>query len=201
MTASLPSLTGARGAALIRADLLRARPLSVLRDVIADEIGVAFVSLLDAIVTEEAPEKIGGVYGRNVNATTNGAATPLEHPVVVAIAQAHAKTPAQVVLRWHLEHGFSAIPKSVHDTRIRENFDVFDFALSADEVSRIDALDTGVRAGSDPEKFTAAIANFRKAVNASVDLAGKDLDGAKAAFKTINEGCNGCHEQYQLKKG
>ena len=74
----------------------------------------------------------------------------------MAIAQAHAKTPAQVVLRWHLEHGFSAIPKSVHDARIRENFDVFDFALSADEVSRIDALDTGVRAGSDPEKFTAA---------------------------------------------
>ena len=104
----------------------------------------------------QAWSPIGGVYGRNVNATTNGAATPLEHPVVVAIAQAHAKTPAQVVLRWHLEHGFSAIPKSVHDTRIRENFDVFDFALSADEVSRIDALDTGVRAGSDPEKFTAA---------------------------------------------
>ena len=47
----------------------------------------------------QAWSPIGGVYGRNANATTNGAATPLEHPVVVAIAQAHAKTPAQIVLR------------------------------------------------------------------------------------------------------
>jgi uncharacterized protein len=65
MTApSLPSLSGARGAALIRADLLRARMLSVLRGVVSDEIGVAFLELLEALATEEAPARIGGVYGR-----------------------------------------------------------------------------------------------------------------------------------------
>ena len=65
MTASLlPSLSGARGAALIRADLLRARMLSVLRGVIGDEIGTAFLELLEALATEEAPARIGGVYGR-----------------------------------------------------------------------------------------------------------------------------------------
>ncbi|MGE3270183.1 MAG: hypothetical protein AB7P40_15635, partial [Chloroflexota bacterium] len=61
---SLPSLSGARGAALIRADLLRARSLSILRGVIADEIGTAFLELLEALATEESPARIGGVYGR-----------------------------------------------------------------------------------------------------------------------------------------
>jgi predicted AAA+ superfamily ATPase len=64
MTASLPSLSGARGAALIRTDLLRARTLSVLRNVISDEIGVAFLDLLEALSAEESPARIGGVYGR-----------------------------------------------------------------------------------------------------------------------------------------
>src|SRR5215212_2617001 len=64
MTVSLPSLTGARGAALIRADLLRARTLSVLRAVIADEIGTAFLDLLEALTSEESPARVGGIYGR-----------------------------------------------------------------------------------------------------------------------------------------
>jgi predicted AAA+ superfamily ATPase len=64
MTASLPSLSGARGAALIRTDLLRARTLSVLRPVISDEIGVAFLDLLEALTAEESPARIGGIYGR-----------------------------------------------------------------------------------------------------------------------------------------
>ena len=59
----------------------------------------------------------------------------------------------EVVLRWHLEHGISAIPKSVKAHRIAENFDVFDFFLTADEVATIDALDRGVRGGPDPEKL------------------------------------------------
>jgi diketogulonate reductase-like aldo/keto reductase len=57
----------------------------------------------------------------------------------------------RVVLRWHLEHGVSAIPKSVKPHRIKENCDVFDFALAPEEVTAIDALDTGVRGGPDPE--------------------------------------------------
>ena len=55
------------------------------------------------------------------------------------------------MLRWHIEHGISAIPKSVKPHRIAENFDVFDITLTADEVEAIDALDKGVRGGPDPE--------------------------------------------------
>jgi diketogulonate reductase-like aldo/keto reductase len=76
---------------------------------------------------------------------------PLTDPVITNLAAEYGKTPAQVVLRWHLEHGFCAIPKSVKPHRIAENFDVFDFTLTADEVAAIDALDTGVRGGPDPE--------------------------------------------------
>ena len=76
---------------------------------------------------------------------------PLTHPVVVALATKYGRTPAQIVLRWHIEHGISAIPKSVTPERIAENVDVFGFALTADDVAAIDALDTGVRGGPDPE--------------------------------------------------
>jgi diketogulonate reductase-like aldo/keto reductase len=56
------------------------------------------------------------------------------------------------MLRWHLQQGRSAIPKSTNPARIAENFDVFDFELSAEEITRIDALDTGVRHGPDPDE-------------------------------------------------
>jgi diketogulonate reductase-like aldo/keto reductase len=79
---------------------------------------------------------------------------PLEDPVITGIAAKYSKTPAQVILRWHLEHGFSAIPKSVKAHRIAENFDVFGFSLTSDEVARIDALGTGVRGGPDPDSLT-----------------------------------------------
>lgn len=75
----------------------------------------------------------------------------LDDPGVTAIAQAHGKSPAQVLLRWHLQEGRSAIPKSVHANRIAENFDVFDFALTQDELSAIDGLDTDRRHGPDPD--------------------------------------------------
>ena len=76
---------------------------------------------------------------------------PLSDPVITDLAAKYGKTPAQVVLRWHIEHGFSAIPKSVKAHRIAENFDLFDFALEVDEVAAIDTLDKGVRGGPDPE--------------------------------------------------
>jgi diketogulonate reductase-like aldo/keto reductase len=75
----------------------------------------------------------------------------LQDPIIGAIAADHGKTPAQVMLRWQLQHGRSAIPKSTNPGRIAENFDVFDFELSPDQVSQIDALDTGVRNGPDPD--------------------------------------------------
>lgn len=106
-------------------------------------------------IVTQAWAPIGGTYLRNQNAVTNGADTPLKHPLITGLAQKYGKTPAQVVIRWHLDHGFSAIPKSVHTDRIVANFNVFDFALTAEEIARIDALDTGVRAGGNPATFTA----------------------------------------------
>jgi diketogulonate reductase-like aldo/keto reductase len=75
----------------------------------------------------------------------------LADPTIASIAAEHGRTPAQVMLRWQLQHGRSAIPKSTNPGRIAENFDVFDFALTADQLARIDALDTGVRGGPDPD--------------------------------------------------
>ena len=76
----------------------------------------------------------------------------MEDPTIAAIGQLHSKTPAQVMLRWHLQQGRSAIPKSTNPARIAENFDVFNFELSADELAAIDALDTGMRNGPDPDE-------------------------------------------------
>jgi diketogulonate reductase-like aldo/keto reductase len=78
----------------------------------------------------------------------------LADPTIVEIATAQNRTPAQVMLRWHLQQGRQVIPKSVTPSRIAENFDVFDFDLTADQLAAIDTLDTGVRGGPDPESIT-----------------------------------------------
>ena len=78
----------------------------------------------------------------------------LQDPLIGAIAKAHGKSPAQVMLRWGLQHGRSVIPKSTKPSRIAENFDVFDFELSADEMAAIDDLDKGRRGGPEPEEIT-----------------------------------------------
>ena len=75
----------------------------------------------------------------------------LQDPVVVEIARTHERTAAQILLRWHLQRGRSAIPKSVTPSRIAENFAVFDFDLTGEELARLDSLDTGVRHGPDPD--------------------------------------------------
>ncbi|MBO3677556.1 aldo/keto reductase [Streptomyces sp. NEAU-YJ-81] len=77
----------------------------------------------------------------------------LEDPKLAAIAQKHGKSPAQVVLRWHLDLGNVVIPKSVTPSRIQENIDVFDFQLDSEDLSAIDSLETGNRLGFDPETF------------------------------------------------
>jgi diketogulonate reductase-like aldo/keto reductase len=103
----------------------------------------------NGIVTQ-AWSPLGGV-NRYRPAGADAVKNPLEHPTILELAAKYQKTPAQLVLRWHIEHGASAIPKSVKLHRIKENFDVFDFALATEEVAAIDALDTGVRGGPDPE--------------------------------------------------
>lgn len=77
----------------------------------------------------------------------------LDLPVLLDLAKKYQKSPAQIVLRWHIQHGVVVIPKSVHDHRIRENALVFDFALTADEIHLIDTLHTGRRFGPDPDNF------------------------------------------------
>jgi diketogulonate reductase-like aldo/keto reductase len=101
-------------------------------------------------IVTQAWSPIGGVM-RYFTDDPDAAPSPLSHQVVTDLARKHGKTPAQIVLRWHLEHGFSAIPKSVRPERIAENFDVFDFSLAPDEVGAIDALDTGSRSGPNPD--------------------------------------------------
>jgi diketogulonate reductase-like aldo/keto reductase len=83
-----------------------------------------------------------------------GQKSTLENEVIGEIAATHGKSPAQVMLRWHLQEGRSAIPKSVKPARIAENFDVFDFELTADELAAIDGLNTGVRSGPEPDSIT-----------------------------------------------
>jgi 2,5-diketo-D-gluconate reductase A len=77
----------------------------------------------------------------------------LDDPTITAIAEAHDRTPGQVVIRWHLQLGNVVIPKSVTPERIEENIRVFDFELSEDEMAAIDALDANERTGPDPDTF------------------------------------------------
>ncbi|WP_029332561.1 aldo/keto reductase [Exiguobacterium oxidotolerans] len=77
----------------------------------------------------------------------------LTEPVITQIAASKKKTPAQVILRWHLQHDVIAIPKSVTPSRIRENLAVFDFELSPDEMRQIDALNQNQRTGSNPDEM------------------------------------------------
>jgi diketogulonate reductase-like aldo/keto reductase len=83
-----------------------------------------------------------------------GTGSTLDDTTIGGIGEAHGKTPAQVMLRWHLQRGRSAIPKSTKPARIAENFDVFDFELTDAEVAAIDGLDTGVRGGPEPAAIT-----------------------------------------------
>ena len=81
----------------------------------------------------------------------------LEDPVVTEVATAHGRTPAQVLIRWHLQIGNVVIPKSVTPARIEENFDVFGFELAAEEIAAIDGLDRGERIGPDPNTFVTPV--------------------------------------------
>jgi diketogulonate reductase-like aldo/keto reductase len=100
-------------------------------------------------ILTQAWSPIGGI-------TSYGGAekSAFEDPTLLEIGRAHGKSAAQVMLRWHLQQGRSAIPKSTRAERIAENFDVFDFELTNGQLAAIDALDTGVRGGPDPDSIT-----------------------------------------------
>ena len=101
-------------------------------------------------ILTQAWSPIGGitVYGGHEGP---GKST-LTDPTLHELGAAHGKTPAQVTLRWHIQQGRQVIPKSTNPVRIAENFDIFDFELSPDELARIDALDTGIRGGPDQDQ-------------------------------------------------
>jgi 2,5-diketo-D-gluconate reductase A len=101
-------------------------------------------------ILSQAWSPIGGItaYRGQVETST------LKDPVLIEIGERYGKSAAQVMLRWHVQQGRSAIPKSVRPQRISENFDVFDFELGNDELAAIDELDTGVRGGPEPESIT-----------------------------------------------
>ena len=83
-----------------------------------------------------------------------GQGRELDDPTIREIAERIGKTPAQVVLRWHIERGDIVFPKSVTTARIKENFAIFDFELSGEDVEAITALDKNERSGPDPDTFT-----------------------------------------------
>ncbi len=84
----------------------------------------------------------------------SGHPSTLQDPVIGDIARAHARTPARVMLRWHLQQGRQAIPKSTRADRIAENLDIFDFDLTGEQLAAIDGLDTGRRGGPQPAAVT-----------------------------------------------
>ena len=77
----------------------------------------------------------------------------LDDPVITSIAQAHGKTPAQVVLRWHVQHGSIVFPKSTNPERMKENFEIFDFELPESDMASISSLNKDERTGPDPDTF------------------------------------------------
>ena len=85
-----------------------------------------------------------------------GQGRELDLPQIVAIAEAHGRTPAQVILRWHLQIGNIVFPKSVTPERIGENFALFDFELSDEELATLEGVDRGQRVGPDPDEFSMA---------------------------------------------
>lgn len=78
---------------------------------------------------------------------------PLKHPTIIKLLEKYEKTPAQVILRWHIEHGIGIIPKSAHTNRIAENFNILNFSLNKDDLDAIDSLNSDMRGGPDPEVF------------------------------------------------
>jgi diketogulonate reductase-like aldo/keto reductase len=108
-------------------------------------------------ILTQAWSPIGGITSYRGTGTST-----FDDPVIASIAATYGKSPAQVMIRWHLQEGRSAIPKSVRPERIAENFDVFDFELTADELKALDALDTGVRGGPEPKAVT--LENFGRPI-------------------------------------
>ncbi len=82
-----------------------------------------------------------------------GKGRDLSLPLLVELSKKYERTPAQIILRWHLQRGMAIIPKSVHEERLKENLDIFDFTLEEKDMSAIDSLDTGVSTRRIPPEY------------------------------------------------
>jgi len=107
----------------------------------------------DAGILTQAWSPIGGITSYRESARRS-----FDEPVLLTLGEKYGKSAAQVMLRWHIQEGRQVIPKSTKPERIAENIDVFDFELTDAELASIDALDTGVRGGPEPDFIT--LANF-----------------------------------------
>ena len=81
-----------------------------------------------------------------------GRGKSLAHPLLAELAAKYGKTVAQIILRWDIQHGVVPLPKSVHDVRIKENADVFDFELSDEDMKKIDAMEPYGNSGHSPDE-------------------------------------------------
>ncbi|HEV2543049.1 MAG TPA: aldo/keto reductase [Methylobacterium sp.] len=103
-------------------------------------------------VLTEAWSPLGGIFANHPK-DPKAVVRVLDDPRIGEVARRVGKSPAQVVLRWHLQSGVAAVVKSVHPERIAENIDVFRFELSREDMAALDAFDAGLRGGGDPETF------------------------------------------------
>ena len=85
--------------------------------------------------------------------TPLGRGDSFDAPAVTQIAERLDRSPAQVILRWHIQHGLSVIPKSEHADRLAQNFAALEFELTADDMAALDRLDNNHRTGPDPDEF------------------------------------------------
>ena len=103
-------------------------------------------------IVTQAWSPIGGVL-RYSGGQPDTSKTLLKNPTIIKLAEKYAKTPAQIILRWHVDHGIAIIPKSVHPSRIAENLDILDFSLNEEDIVSIDSLNLDLRGGPDPDTF------------------------------------------------
>ena len=101
-------------------------------------------------ILTQAWSPIGGITHYREGQHTSA----LQDPTITRVAEAHGKSPAQVMLRWGIQEGRSVIPKSTKPERITQNIDVFDFELSTDDLAAIDGLETGTSGGPEPDAVT-----------------------------------------------
>jgi len=109
---------------------------------------------LHPLLTQHELREVHGRLGIATEAWSPlGQGSLLTNPTITAIADTHGKTPAQILIRWHVQVGNIVIPKSVNPERIASNFDVFDFGLSEKDMESISSLEDGTRLGPDPRTF------------------------------------------------